>query len=142
MDNPTASWAPRAALVGVGWLLAALSAAAAVLTGLSGDRAGPVLFGVAALALAGFAANGSAIRPKLSADAHGVRVRTLTGDHRLEWSQVRVRLVKTRRLGREVPTLEIECEDIPPHLLVLGWLELGTDPRDVLDVLSALRARG
>jgi hypothetical protein len=36
-------------------------------------------------------------------------------------------------------TLEVESDD---HLLILGQLELGEDPRDVLEVLSAIRARG
>jgi hypothetical protein len=50
-----------------------------------------------------------------------------------------VRLRTTRRLGRDALTLEIDGDD---HLIVLGWMELGEDPRDVLAVLSALRAHG
>ena len=139
MDNSPASWAPKPAVIGLGWLLTVFAAATTVFTALSGAPAGPILFGIATIGLLAFTALGTVVRPKLSADTHGVRVRTLTGDHRLDWSQVRVRLVRTRRFGRQVATLEIECENVPPHLLVLGWIELGTDPEDVVDVLSTLR---
>lgn len=135
MDNSTTSWAPRATLVVCGWLLAAAAAAGAVATGLSGDRAGLLLLGVCAVAFAGFAALGTLLRPKLAADREGLRIRTLGGTRRLEWSQTRTRLVATRRLGRDMYTLEVESGQ---QLHVLGWVELGADPRDVADELHAL----
>ncbi|OZM72611.1 hypothetical protein CFN78_13285 [Amycolatopsis antarctica] len=137
MDNPSASWSPKPALLVIGWLLAAVTATAAVFTGLAGDRGGMVLFGVGALLFAALSAYGTVLRPKLTANAEGIAVRTLSGTQRLAWTQTRVRLVRTRRLGRETPTLEIEHGDL---LLVLGWIELGADPHDVLDVLGAFRA--
>ncbi|HET6500319.1 MAG TPA: PH domain-containing protein [Amycolatopsis sp.] len=101
-----------------------------------GDRLGQVLFGIAALGLAAAAAHGTLIRPRLTADREGLRIRTAFGQVRLGWTEARTRLQTTRRLGRDSTTLEIDAKD---HLYVFGWLELGTDPRDVLDVLSALR---
>ncbi|WP_307849492.1 PH domain-containing protein [Qaidamihabitans albus] len=119
----------------MGWLIAAIAATSAVTTGLSGDRPGAVLFGVAALAATVVAAHGTLVRPRLAADAWGVRVRTLGGTRRLDWSEVRLRLATTRRFGRDVTVLEVESDE----LVVLGWIELGADPRDVHDALTALR---
>jgi hypothetical protein len=132
VDN-SAHWAPRPALVGLGWLGAAVALAGLFVYA---DRLGQVLFGIAALGLAAAAAHGTLVRPRLTADGEGVRIRTVGGQVRLGWADTRTRLQITRRLGRDATTLEIDTED---HLYVFGRLELGTDPRDVLDVLSALR---
>ncbi|MBK1784525.1 PH domain-containing protein [Prauserella cavernicola] len=135
MDNSTPKWATRAALVVVGWVLAALAALGAVYAALTVDRPGAVLLGVGAVALAAGAAYGTFVRPRLAADTWGLRVRTLGGTRRYDWNEVDIRLVTTRRLGRDVAALELESD----HLVVLGWLELGEDPRDVHDALLALR---
>ena len=87
-----------------------------------------------ALALAGL--YGTVVRPRLAADGEGVTVRGLTGRRRWSWAEVNVRLVRTRRLGREVATLELDAE---PDLVVLGRLDLGEDPEDVVDALLAMR---
>lgn len=133
MDN-SASWAPRPALIVVGWLGTVLA-----LGGVVGypDHRGQLLFGVAALVLAVASAHGTLVRPRLTADRHGVRIRRARGHVRLTWPDTRTRLRTTKRLGRDTATLEIESGD---QLFVFGWLELGADPRDVLDVLSALRS--
>ena len=55
----------------------------------------------------------------------------------LTWPETRTQLRTTKRLARDTATLEISSGD---QLFVFGWLELGTDPRDVLDVLSSLRS--
>lgn len=127
-------WAPRPALIALGWAGAAL--ALACVAGYA-DRMGQVFFGVAALALAAASAHGTLVRPRLAADRHGIRIRTVRGLVRLGWAGTRTRLRTTRRLGRDTATLEIDTDD---HLFVFGRLELGADPRDVLDVLSALRS--
>jgi hypothetical protein len=139
VDNSPTSWAPRSVVLGVGWLVTVAVAAAAVFSALSGDPAGSVLFGLATLAIGAFSAYATLIRPRLVADFTGIRVRTMSGTVELSWAEARVRLRTTRRLGRDAVTLEVESDD---HLLILGQLELGEDPRDVLDVLSALRAHG
>jgi hypothetical protein len=136
VDNFAAHWAPRPALITVGWVLAVGAAAGCVANLGSGDRAGELLLGIAALALLTLSAYGTFVRPRLAADGEGVEVRTAGGRRRLAWSGMRVRLRTTKRLGRESSTVELETDD---QLLVFGWLELGTDPRDVFDVLSALR---
>lgn len=96
-----------------------------------------MLFGIAALALAAAAAHGTFVRPRLAADREVLRIRRAGREIRLTWAETRCRLRTTRRLGRETATLEIESGD---RLFVLGWLELGTDPHEVLDVLSSLRS--
>lgn len=133
MDN-SASWAPRPALIVVGWLGTALALGAVV--GYP-DHRGQLLFGVAAVVLAIASAHGMLIRPRLAADRHGIRIRRTRGQVRLAWPDTRTKLRTTKRLGRDSATLEIESGD---QLFVFGWLELGEDPRDVLDVLSALRS--
>ena len=135
MDNPICSWSPKPALVVIGWLGAAAAAAGSTYLAFSADRTGALLFGVAAVALVAAAAHGAFVRPRLAADHEGIRVRTLGRSLRWSWPEVRVRLTTTRRLGRDVDVLEIEADD----LLILGSLELGADPRDVLDELNALR---
>ena len=133
MDN-SASWAPRPALIVVGWLGTVLA-----LTGVIGyhDHRGQVLLGAAAVVLAAASAHGTLLRPRLAADRQGIRIRRTGGQVRLAWPETRTRLRTTKRLGRDSATLEIESGD---QLFVFGWLELGTDPREVLDVLSALRS--
>jgi hypothetical protein len=138
VDNYPTSWAPRPALVVSAWAVTALLLIGVVADAVTGDRGGLVLFALAALAVGAFAAHASLVRPRLAADTEGLVARTLSGTHRLPWAQTRTRLRTTRRLGRDGVTLEIEQDD---QLYVFGWLDLGEDPRDVLDVLSTLRAR-
>jgi hypothetical protein len=79
-------------------------------------------------------------RPRLAADHEGIAVRGLTGTRRWTWAEVNVRLVRTRRLGRETSTLEVDAENAePPALVVLGRLDLGAEPEDVVDALLELR---
>ncbi|MFF1607795.1 PH domain-containing protein [Amycolatopsis sp. NPDC058278] len=137
MDNYPTSWAPRQAVVVSAWAVTALLLAGVVTDALTGDRGGLVLFALAAVAVGAFAAHATVVRPRLAADAEGLVARTLGGTHRLPWAQTRTRLRTTRRLGRDGVTLEVEHED---ELYVFGWLDLGEDPRDVLDVLSTLRS--
>lgn len=139
MDNYPTSWAPRQAVVVSAWAVTALLLAGVVADALTGDRGGLVLFALAAVAVGAFAAHTTVVRPRLAAGPDGLVARTLGGTHRLPWAQTRTRLRTTRRLGRDGVTLEVEHED---ELYVFGWLDLGEDPRDVLDVLSTLRARG
>jgi hypothetical protein len=138
VDNYPTSWAPRRALVVSAWAVTALLLVGVVADALTGDRGGLVLFALATLAVGTFAAHSTLVRPRLAAGPDGLLARTLGGTHPLPWAQTRTRLRTTRRLGRDGVTLEVEHED---ELYVFGWLDLGEDPRDVLDVLSTLRAR-
>ncbi|GAB3355405.1 PH domain-containing protein [Amycolatopsis echigonensis] len=138
MDNHQVSWAPRRSLVAVAWGLTTLLLVGTVLDGFFGDGKGALLTGLATLAVGAFAVHWTVVRPRLSADLDGLRARTLNGAHRLPWTGTTVRLRSTRRLGRDGVTLELEHDD---ELFIFGQTDLGEDPRDVLDVLTELRAR-
>jgi len=119
------------------WVLAA---AASTWTVFTDDPPGRVLLGTLALALALGGLYGVVVRPRLAADAEGVTVRGLTGRRRWTWAEVNIRLVRTRRFGREVATLELDAVGAEvPDLVVLGRLDLGEDPVDVVDALLAMR---
>ncbi|GAA3535093.1 PH domain-containing protein [Amycolatopsis ultiminotia] len=119
------------------WGLTALLLAGAVADGVFGDGKGAVLLALAAVAVGAFAGHWSIVRPRLTADTGGLAARTLGGTHRLPWPGTTTRLRSTRRLGRDGVTLEVEHGD---QLFVFGQLDLGEDPRDVLEVLDAVRA--
>jgi Bacterial PH domain len=138
VSTPTAqTWAPKAELAAVAWVLAVAVGVVAVFTD---DPPGRVLLGAVALLLAAAGLYGSVVRPRLAADPTGVTVRGLTGRHTWTWAEVNVRLVRTRRLGRDTATLELDADNAEvPALVVLGWLDLGTDPQDVVDALLELR---
>jgi hypothetical protein len=134
---PTArTWAPKMELAVAAWVLAA---AAAAWTAFADDPPGRVLLGTLAVALAFAGVYGVVVRPRLAADAEGVTVRGLTGRRSWTWAEVNIRLVRTRRLGREVATLELDAVGEAPDLVVLGRLDLGEDPVDVVDALLTMR---
>ncbi|ONI72793.1 hypothetical protein ALI144C_43095 [Actinosynnema sp. ALI-1.44] len=126
-------WSPPPVLVALGWVATVGGAVWAVL---SDDTAGRVLVGMAALVAALLALHGTLARPRLAADSNGLELRKLAGRRQWSWAEVNVRLVRTRRLGRQVSTLELDAED---DLVVLGWIDLGTPPEDVADALRELR---
>ena len=127
------SWAPQPPLVAIGWALAAGAAAWVFLTD---DAPGRVLLGTATIMLALIALFGTVARPRLAADSGGITVRGLTGSRHWSWAEVNVRLVHHRRLGREVALVELDAD---PDLVVLGRLDLGADPADVVDAIRELR---
>jgi hypothetical protein len=126
-------WSTPPALVAIGWLA---TAGAALWAALSDDPAGRVLVALAALVAGVLALYGTLARPRLAADSNGVTLRRLTSRRQWTWAEVNVRVVRTRRLGRQVSTLEFDAED---DLVVLGWLDLGTPPEDVAEALRDLR---
>ena len=138
MSSPTTrSWAPKVELTALAWVCAAAAVAFAVFTD---DPPGRVLLGAVALLLAGAGLFGSVARPRLVADSRGVTVRGLTGSRSWSWAEVNVRLVRTRRLGRETSSIELDADNAEvPALVVLGRLDLGADPEDVVDALLELR---
>ncbi len=137
-----ARWSASVGLVAVGWVASAAAIAWCVLA--TGDTPGRLLIGVTALALATGALYGTRARPRLAADRTGISVGGLTGRTDYPWATVRrMRVVRTRRFGRDVPTLELETGNRgseSERLLVFGRLELGADPRDVADTLATLRS--
>lgn len=134
---PAKTWSPKVEIVVLAWVLTVMAAGWAAFTD---DPPGRVLIGAVAvlLALAGLYA--TVARPRLSADQNGLEVRGLTGARRWAWAEVNVRLVHTHRLGRDTSALEVDADNAePPALVVLGRLELGADPEDVVDELLELR---
>lgn len=138
MDNYPTSWAPQRNVVVVAWVLTLLLLAGVLWLAVGGDVGGTVLTGVAMLSVGALALHGTLLRPRLAAGPGGLLARTVGGAHRYSWTEARLRLRTTRRLGRDNVTLEVESGD---HLLVFGRIDLGEDPRDVLDVLTALKGQ-
>ncbi|ONI82122.1 hypothetical protein ALI22I_38900 [Saccharothrix sp. ALI-22-I] len=124
-------------MVGLVW---GLSAVSLLVTILSSEATSRLFLGLATVLLLGLGAYGTFVRPRLLVDDSGLTVRTLTGTRQLPWHEVKVRLAQTRRLGRETATLELDWQrGEDEQLFVFTPIDLGTDPRDVADVLHALR---
>lgn len=137
MDNygEQRSWATPGLLIVTCWVLVGGAVGWAVF---ATDPRGRLLIGIAAVALAAYACFAMITRPRLAADREGVRVRRLTGTRAWRWPELHVKVVRTRRLGRDVSTLELEAHE-HGELIILGWLDLGADPNDVLETLDELR---
>jgi len=136
-EPTTRSWAPLPGVVALAWGLAAAALLAALL---SDENSARLLMGVATLLGVVLGTYGTIVRPRLRVDDSGLHVKTLTGVHDFAWHEVKIRPVRTRRLGRESHSLELDWEHgEDEHLVVLTWLDLGADPRDVAEVLHALR---
>jgi Bacterial PH domain len=141
VDNLGTTWGPRRPLA---WITAAATIGAAVgatLFSQDGDRAGALLLWLVAIVFAGATAYLTMLNPRLRADAGGVSVRTIKGSRQVPWSKLDAKVQLTRRFGRDTKTLELEIGDDGSDLVVLGWLELGDDPDEVLAELNRLRAR-
>jgi hypothetical protein len=126
-------WSPRPAETAAAAAGALVAAALAIVA----DPAGRVLFGVAAVGLLGLVVLDLLLRPRLAADADGIRVRTLAVRRRLPWSALRrVDVDEHTRYGLTARTLELDADD---RLILLGRRALGADPRDVADALARIR---
>ncbi len=137
-------WSTPAGLVVMAWVLAVAATAWFVLLRITGsDAPGQLLAGVAAVGLTVAAASATRARPRLSAAPDGLTVRRLTWTLHVPWSRVdQVRVLRTRRLGRETSLLELDLRSATgedERLVVLGRLELGEDPEDVADALAVYR---
>jgi len=136
-------WSPAPALVVVLWIattVVTVWTAALWLTG--ADAAGSLIAAVTASGLAVWAFWATRARPRLLADPDGVTVRGFGAPRHHPWPLVQdVRIVRTRRLGRESSLLEIDTvrADGTEQLLLFGRLDLAADPEDVLPVLLAAR---
>jgi hypothetical protein len=105
------------------------------------DAAGRVLVGTGAVLVLVLAARDLLARPRLAAGPDGVDVRTLTSRRHLPWSDLRVNVRETRRLGVRGQTLELDTArgtDDPGVLIVLARRDLGADPEEVARALRAL----
>jgi Bacterial PH domain len=127
-------WSPRTTgIAGCG--LAGVLMAIACVT-LVTDPPGRVLTGIAAGGLILFAGVSWRARPKLAITAAGLVTRGWFRTQLLRRSDVKIiRITEFRRYGRKVRLLEIETTG--DRLLILSRWDLGTDPLDVLDALTA-----
>jgi hypothetical protein len=139
VDNSARSWGPPVGLLITGWVVVA---AVVVVTVLAADDATGRLFGVVtALVVAAASGFYSVARPRLTVDANGITVRGLRA-RRWPWSRVhRVRVRRYRRLARDTALLELDAIDDAgvEELVVLGQLDLGAHPDEVLAAIQAVR---
>lgn len=128
------------------WVLTGAAVAWCIWSFLAGtDPAGRLIAGLAALGLALAALSGTRARPRLEAGPDGLVVRRLTWTRYTPWARVDdVRVLRTRRFGRESALLELDLRDVDggERLVILGRPELGADPDDVAETLTALRPPG
>ncbi|WP_203802270.1 PH domain-containing protein [Mycobacterium heckeshornense] len=100
------------------------------------DIPGRIFTGIAAAGLILFASVSWRARPKLAITANGLVVRGWLRTQLLRRPQVKIiRIVEFRRIGRKLRLLEIETVD--DQLRIFSRWDLGTDPLEVLDALTA-----
>jgi Bacterial PH domain len=105
------------------------------------DAPGRVLSIIAAAGLLLFATLSWRARPKLAISDGGLSIRGPLRAHRFDKADIKiVRITEFRRIGRKVRLLEIDTND--DQLFVLTRWDLGTDPLDVLDALTAAGLTG
>ncbi|MGB3895778.1 PH domain-containing protein [Mycolicibacter sinensis] len=126
-------WSPPAGGIAGCALAGAVLAISAVT--LATDLPGRLLAGIAGVGLMVFAGFSWQARPKLALTPQGLAVRGWRRTRILApGSLARVRVTEFQRIGRKHRLLEIETDD---DLLILSRWDLGTDPRDVFDALTA-----
>jgi Bacterial PH domain len=100
------------------------------------DAPGRLLIGIAATGLILFASATWRARPKLAITSDGLAVRGWWRTQLLRRADIKIiRITEFRRIGRKIRLLEIDAED--GQLLIFSRWDLGTDPLEVLDVLTA-----
>jgi hypothetical protein len=100
------------------------------------DAPGRILLGIAAVGLLVFASLSWRARPKLAISGDGLLTRGWTRTNILPRGDIKViRITEFRRLARKVRLLEIDTTD--GQLMVYTRWDLGTDPLNVLDALTA-----
>ncbi len=103
---------------------------------LATDLPGRALAAIAGIGLLVFAGFSWRARPRLALTPDGLAVRDWWRTRVLAPGNLtRVRITEFQRIGRKQRLLEIETDD--DALLILSRWDLGTDPLDVLDALTA-----
>jgi len=105
------------------------------------DAPGRVLAIIAAAGLLVFATLSWRARPKLAISDGGLLIRGALRAHRLTKADIKIiRITEFQRIARKVRLLEIDTND--DRLFVLTRWDLGADPLDVLDALTAAGLAG
>jgi hypothetical protein len=127
-------WEPR--VIGIaGCGIAGVFMAIASVTVVT-DLPGRVLAGIAGAGLLLFAGATWRARPKLAITPGGLAIRGWFRTQVLQHSDIKIiRITEFRRLGRKVRFLEVETAD--EGLVLFSRWDLGTEPLDVLDALTA-----
>jgi hypothetical protein len=127
-------WAPPAAGIagcGIAGIVMAISCVTLVT-----DAPGRLLSGIAAGGLILFASATWRARPKLAITSDGLLVRGWWRTQLLRRADIKIiRITEFRRIGRKMRLLEIDAVD--GRLLIFSRWDLGTDPLEVLDALTA-----
>jgi hypothetical protein len=127
-------WSPSALGIAACGVLGLILATGAVT--LITDVPGRILVGIAALGLVVFASLSWRARPKLAIRDDGLVIRGWSRTKLLRRSDIKIiRITEFRRLARKMRLLEIDTTD--DRLFVLTRWDLGTDPLNVLDALTA-----
>ena len=127
-------WSPPALGIAACGILGLILAIGAVT--LITDTPGRILVGIAAMGLLAFASLSWRARPKLAISDDGLVIRGWSRTNLLQRGDIKiVRITEFRRLARKVRLLEIDTTD--DRLLVFTRWDLGTDPLNVLDALTA-----
>ena len=100
------------------------------------DPPGRILVGIAAVGLIVFASLSWRARPKLAIRNDALVIRGCWQTTELRRADIKIiRITEFRRIARKVRLLEIDTID--DRLFVFTRWDLGTDPLDVLDALTA-----
>lgn len=127
-------WAPSAAGTAACGL-AGVSMATACVTVVT-DGPGRFLLAFSAAGLILFAAGTWRARPKLAITDTGLRIGGWIRPQYLQRTDIQsTRITEFRRIGRKMRLLEIDAHD--GRLFVFSRWDLGTDPLNVLDALTA-----
>jgi hypothetical protein len=127
-------WAPSSAAIagcGLAGVVLAISCVIVVT-----DIPGRLLTGIAAVGLMVFAGVSWYARPRLAIASEGLLVRGWRRRRLLRRPDIRlIRITEFRRVGRKVRLLEVDTFD--DRLLIFSRWDLGADPLEVLDELTA-----
>jgi hypothetical protein len=127
-------WGPNPTAIAACGLFGLLMSAAAVT--LVTDTPGRFLVGVAGVGLLVFAGFSFRARPKLAISPDGLVIRGWLRTTVLPKSAIElIRITEFRRLARKVRLLEVDTVD--GQLTVFSRWDLGTEPLEVLDALTA-----
>jgi hypothetical protein len=100
------------------------------------DAPGRLLLGLSAVGLILFAGGTWRARPKLAIREDDLEIGGWLGPQHLRPPDIKIiRITEFRRIGRKTRLLEIDAND--GRLFVFSRWDLGTDPLDVLDALTA-----